>query len=751
MEQKPRRMKIVKSCDVTRFSEMYDRCFEQVANELRNGRKESHWMWFIFPQIRGLGRSETSLYYAVRDLDEARAFLNSSCGERMRRLLNILLELPTRDPEAVFGHIDALKLASSMTLFAEADPEDPVFRQVLDKFYRGRPDEKTLRILSDRQGGGRVMRPREFLEKFIPAYDRGDMETLHELRRRVFEETMEIVGRGSYVADDGRAVSLPDPADMMKNSRLYRAVEPAEAPELPEKTVVEVRDSDSLLAGEKLVAEGYRPAVLNFANRYTAGGGVRRGSGAQEENIFRRSDLARSLYQFHPDGIDYAIPQREERYPMDCTTGGAYSPDVTVFRGAETDGYPLLPQPYRLGIVTVAALNRPELKDQYRIADHLVETVMEKMRTIFRIALKHGHDAFVLGAWGCGAFKNPPQHIAKLFHRVMEEDEFRNRFRKIVFAVVDRRKLEIGPAKVGNFLPFQEEFLVPAAPEPAAPPPEGRDENDVFRRFKGMFWGLVVGDCLGSPIQFMDKDDHPYVTEMLPCRYFGTPPGYWTDDSSMAFCVAESVVRLGRYDLADIGNNFVRWCNDGFWSSLPHAFDVGMATRLAVRRIERGSLQNGDKDSQGNGSIMRFAPSYILNYGNADRRILHEISDLTHCSAKVRETVDLMARICDEHLLGRRTGVRSIYRTREEVNNSGWAVSTLQAALWAFETTTSFEDGLIAAVNLGGDADSIGAVYGQIAGAYYGFDAIPEHWLAAVKDRRKVDELIEALCRRTGL
>ena len=109
-----------------------------------------------------------------------------------------------------------------------------------------------------------------------------------------------------------------------------------------------------------------------------------------------------------------------------------------------------------------------------------------------------------------------------------------------------------------------------------------------------------------------------------------------------------------------------------------------------------------------------------------------------------------MAQICDEHLLGRRTGVRSIYRTREEVNNSGWAVSTLQAALWAFETTTSFEDGLIAAVNLGGDADSIGAVYGQIGGAYYGFDAIPERWLAAVKDRRKVDELIDALCRRTG-
>ena len=728
--------------DVTRFVEMYDSCYDQVASELRNGRKESHWMWFIFPQIRGLGRSRMSVYYGIRDLDEARAFLASPCGERMRRLLGMLLELPTSDPAAVFGHIDAVKLASSMTLFAEAEPCDPIFGRVLDKFYRGVADEKTLRLLGDRNS---AMTPGEFLKRFLPAYERGDMETLHEVRRAVFEETMRIVRNGSYVAADGSAVALPVPAEMMTGSRLYRSVAPATLPERPEPTVVEVWDSDSLLAGEKLVGEGYRPAVLNFANRHTAGGGVRYGAGAQEENIFRRSDLAWSLYQFHPDGVDYGIPQRPERYPMDRTTGGAYSPGVTVFRGAEAKGYPLLAKPYRLGIVTVAAMNRPELDGPDRIAGHLVEPVREKMRTIFRIALENGHDALVLGAWGCGAFRNPPRHIAKLFHEIMEEDEFRNRFRKIVFAIVDRRKEDVGPGRIGNFLPFQEEFF--ASPGAAAATRRQQDPAERFRRFKGMFWGLVVGDCLGSPIQFMDKDDHPHVTEMLPCRRFSTPPGYWTDDSAMAFCVAESVVRMERYDLADIGRNFVRWYEDGFWSSLSYAFDIGMATHVAVRRIAQGSLRNGDEDSQGNGSIMRFAPSYILGYRNADRRILHEISDLTHCSGKVRETVDLMAKICDEHLLGERTGEKSVYRSREEVNNSGWAVSTLQAALWAFETTSSFEEGLIAAVNLGGDADSIGAVFGQIAGAYYGFDAIPERWLAAVKSRDRIDELVEAFIR----
>jgi len=276
-------------------------------------------------------------------------------------------------------------------------------------------------------------------------------------------------------------------------------------------------------------------------------------------------------------------------------------------------------------------------------------------------------------------------------------------------------------------------------------------KEELFSRFKGMFWGLVVGDCLGSPIQFTPKDNHPYITEMVPCPHFDTPAGYWTDDSAMAFCVAESFVRLKKYELSDIANNFVRWGYEGFCSSLSHAFDIGGATISALFAMKKGSLQNGEEDSQGNGSIMRFAPSYIWNYGNADNRLLHEISDLTHCSCKIRETVDLMAHICDEHILGQRTSVKSLYSTREEVNNSGWAVSTLQAALWAFETTSTFEEGMLAAVNLGGDSDSIGAVFGQLAGAYYGFDAIPKRWVKSVKDYQKVNSLIEALVHLKGV
>ena len=276
-------------------------------------------------------------------------------------------------------------------------------------------------------------------------------------------------------------------------------------------------------------------------------------------------------------------------------------------------------------------------------------------------------------------------------------------------------------------------------------------DND---KAKGMLWGLVVGDCLGLPIQFTGKDDHPWITEM-DARSGDCPlTGYWSDDSSMAFCVMDSYITCGRYDLRDIANNFVKWYCDGFWSSVEgRSFDVGFATASACRAIrERGSLVNGKEQSQGNGSIMRFAPSYLIAQGKSDpRKVMHEVSDLTHASSVVRETIDRFAAILDDHLRGVRTGERSGYASREEVNNSGWAVSTLNAALWAFETTTTFEDGMIAAVNLGGDADSIGAVCGQLAGAYYGFDAIPRRWVEKVKNAAAVENEINRFLAEVGV
>ena len=264
---------------------------------------------------------------------------------------------------------------------------------------------------------------------------------------------------------------------------------------------------------------------------------------------------------------------------------------------------------------------------------------------------------------------------------------------------------------------------------------------------KGMLWGLIVGDAFGSPIQFTGKDNHPWITEMVKCPVFNLPAGYWTDDGSMAMCIMDSYVRKGGYDLKDIGATFVKWLMDGYLSSIDgRSFDVGCATYDSVTAFARtGSMVNGHEESQGNGSIMRFAPSYLIAQGERDpAKVMHEISDLTHCSSVVRNVCDAFASVLDEHMAGLRTHSGPGKDLKHEfVNNSGWAVSTLQAALWAFNTTENFEEGLIAAVNLCGDSDSIGAVFGQIAGAYYGFDAIPERWVKAVKTWSVVDALIE--------
>ena len=264
-------------------------------------------------------------------------------------------------------------------------------------------------------------------------------------------------------------------------------------------------------------------------------------------------------------------------------------------------------------------------------------------------------------------------------------------------------------------------------------------------RAKGSLWGLIVGDCLGSPIQFSGKDSHPWIADMVACPVFGLPPGYWTDDGSMAMCVMDSYVRKDGYDLKDIAETFVKWLKDGFMSSIGgRAFDVGGATYDSVMAFARtGSLVNGYEESQGNGSVMRFLPSCLSARKEGNPKVMHEISDLTHCSKRVREVVDRFAAILDEHMAGRHTAEVSAYKTRDEANNSGWAVSTLESALWAFNLTSNFRDALVAAVNLGGDSDTIGAVCGQLAGAYYGYSAIPKEWIAAVKDWEQVDALID--------
>jgi uncharacterized protein (DUF1810 family) len=136
--------------ELDRFVRAQAPVYDVVVAELRQGRKTSHWMWFVFPQIEGLGRSETARYYAIGSVDEARAYLEHPVlGPRLRECAGLLLAVHGRTAESVFGPIDSMKLRSSMTLFLRADPEEPIFRQVLDRFYGGAPDDATDALLRE--------------------------------------------------------------------------------------------------------------------------------------------------------------------------------------------------------------------------------------------------------------------------------------------------------------------------------------------------------------------------------------------------------------------------------------------------------------------------------------------------------------------------------------------------------------------------------------------------------------------------
>ena len=269
-----------------------------------------------------------------------------------------------------------------------------------------------------------------------------------------------------------------------------------------------------------------------------------------------------------------------------------------------------------------------------------------------------------------------------------------------------------------------------------------------------MLWGLVVGDCLGSPIQFSGKDHHPYITRMEPAAgIYGRdlPKGYWTDDSSMAFCIMESFVRRKHFDLNDIANNFIRWYDNGFLSSVPGwSFDIGSATADAIENIKNGSLVNGDEESQGNGSLMRYAPAFILEREGKGKNICRKINDLTHNSDFVRKQMERLHDALEAALEGDKSKLTTRCTDRADVPNSGWSKDTVDAAFWAFCTTDNFKDGMLAAVNLGGDSDSIAAVYGQIAGAYYGYEAIGQEWVRDVKDHQWVGDFIDQFLEALG-
>ena len=348
---------------------------------------------------------------------------------------------------------------------------------------------------------------KDFLAKYralMERVKRGDQAAYYqvkELRAKEFRNTVEIVNQGCYVTEIGNRFDFPDDSGMMRSTVFYdHELSKASKPENDVQTIVEVQDIDCLYEGAQLKEQGYNPAVLNMASRRNPGGGVVTGAGAQEETLFRRTNLFRSLYQFAPYAEQYGIRRSQHQYPLDRNYGGVYTPDAIYFRESEQKGYALLEEPVSLSFITVAGMNRPDLTADGMIADHHVGPIKNKIRTIFRMGLEHGHDSLVLGALGCGAFRNPPRHVARLFHEVMDEPEFMDRYRLIVFAILDDHNAHQKHNPEGNYKPFAEEFAGMDRPKPT--------EEEVKAL---MMWKMGAGN---SAKRFNGEDPIPTKTKV---------------------------------------------------------------------------------------------------------------------------------------------------------------------------------------------------------------------------------------------
>jgi ADP-ribosylglycohydrolase len=282
-------------------------------------------------------------------------------------------------------------------------------------------------------------------------------------------------------------------------------------------------------------------------------------------------------------------------------------------------------------------------------------------------------------------------------------------------------------------------------------------------RCRGTLIGLAVGDALGAAVEFKPPGSFKPVTGYRNGGPHGLEAGEWTDDTSMALALADSVASVG-WDLNDQADRYVRWWETGRYSVNGRCFDIGMATRSALQKYvaKKNALESGDRSdrSSGNGSIMRLAPVPIRYFNlyplNVEKlsQLAAESSLPTHaseqCVSACRYLATILAALIqgedrDEILARDWKPLRVLneinplhpliqeiaqgnFRQKQppEIKGSGWVVKSLEASLWAFHDADSFEEAVMKAVNLGDDADTTGAICGQLAGAYWGESNIPE-------------------------
>lgn len=301
---------------------------------------------------------------------------------------------------------------------------------------------------------------------------------------------------------------------------------------------------------------------------------------------------------------------------------------------------------------------------------------------------------------------------------------------------------------------------------------------DARDRIRGSLIGLAVGDALGAAVEFQSPGTFEPVTDFRSGGRHHLEAGTWTDDTSLALCLAESLIERRGFDMRDQLDRYLSWFRSGHLSATGRCFDIGSTTISALHRYQQtGDPESGQRteDSAGNGSLMRVAPVPLAYFHDPVQAI-----ELAGRSSATTHALPVCVDACryygglvvgamqgaskdrllapryspapgywDEHPLEPRIDEVAAGSFREheppEIQGRGYVVKSLEAALWAFARSSSFGEGCLKAVNLGRDADTTGAIYGGLAGAYYGIDGVPERWRQGLVQADLIEKFADGL------
>ncbi|THB67108.1 MAG: ADP-ribosylglycohydrolase family protein [Gammaproteobacteria bacterium] len=295
----------------------------------------------------------------------------------------------------------------------------------------------------------------------------------------------------------------------------------------------------------------------------------------------------------------------------------------------------------------------------------------------------------------------------------------------------------------------------------------------LIDRYKGCLLGLACGDAVGTTVEFKAPGTFPPVTDMVGKGPFRLKAGQWTDDMSMALCLAHSLIYKKGFDSVDQMNRYCNWQSCGYMSSTGECFDIGNTVSKALDRYRQsGDPLSGSTDynAAGNGSIMRLAPVPMFYYPDYEKMLYFssESSRTTHAADECIDACKLLGSIIFNAFTKEGVGREGVlfkhgfhdwksekigyvasgeYRNvyDKSVKGSGYVVDSIDAAMWCFQYTNNYKDAILKAANLGDDADTTAAICGQIAGAYYGIEGIPESWLEKLVMREEIENLADEL------